>query len=100
MTRRGAVGIHDMFFPDEYSETLGFIVTFSDGTQVQHSGGLATIPDEMIQQHGRVQGAEEITNDGRLGMFPKCKHTKCSACKTKEHCCTQAFTAYQSRSAC
>jgi len=102
MTRRGAVGIHDMFLPNEYADTLGFIVTFNDGTQMQVSGGLASIPEEMIKNHGRVKDAVELTNDGRLGMFPNCKHIKCSKCrtKTKVHCCTQAWNGFQSAGAC
>ncbi len=78
MTRRGAVGIHNMFLPDEYRDTLGFVVAFADGTQIQHTGGPATIPDETILLHGRVQGVEEITNDGRQGTFylPKGRNWK------------------------
>lgn len=36
----------------------GFDVTFADGHKIRHEGGCATIPHELIAEHGRVEKAE------------------------------------------
>lgn len=38
----------------------GFCVTFKDGTQIDHQGGLITLPLEMIREHGGIQKAKAI----------------------------------------
>ncbi len=57
MTRRGAVGLHELWNrPSE--EVVGFDVTFADGFEIRHAGCLAMLPHELIEQHGKVKTAE------------------------------------------
>lgn len=46
-------------------DTHGFRVTFADGTIIEHLGGLATITDEQIREHGRVVKAKELPGTRR-----------------------------------
>ncbi len=39
---------------------IGFRVTFQDGTTEDIRGGLSTIPDQTIREHGHVMKAKEI----------------------------------------
>lgn len=57
MIRRGTVGLHELWNrPSE--EVAGFDVTFADNFQIRHAGGLATLPHELVELHGKVQKAE------------------------------------------
>lgn len=58
--RRGAVGFHDILFANQYHLTHGFHVTFEDGFEIDHAGGLIDLDDRMIQEHGRVMNAKAI----------------------------------------
>lgn len=52
MTRRGAIGLHELW-NSPITEISGFKVTFSDGFELTHNGGLATLSHELAE-HGRV----------------------------------------------
>lgn len=49
-----------MFIRPAYKDCHGFDITFKDGYKLHHEGGTATIPHELIEQHGSVQKAEEF----------------------------------------
>lgn len=58
--RRGAVGFNVLIFPMQYPSISGFHVTFEDGFEIDHAGGLIDLDDRMIQEHGRVMNAKAI----------------------------------------
>ncbi len=42
---------------------VGFHVTYQDGTEQDVKGGLSTIPDSDIREHGHVKSAIAIEKD-------------------------------------
>lgn len=56
--KRGAVSTSQISLGYKSKRPQGFNVTFADGYTLHHEGGCATIPLELIEQHGRVQKAE------------------------------------------
>ncbi len=48
-------------YPNLTGRTVrGFKVTFEDGEQIEHYGGLITLDPDLIQKHGKVKKAEAI----------------------------------------
>lgn len=66
MTRRGAVGIHELW-NSPITEISGFKVTFADGFIFIHEGGLAILSRELIHEHGNVKKAKAIVQAKEAG---------------------------------
>ncbi len=85
-----------------YGKLMGFQLTFADGFQINHHGGLIDLDRQLIEEHGRVMASEgiyeepEIDVDGTRGLFEHCKDGVCSQCdhKLKKMCCGMAYMNY------